>query len=320
MSRMISRQEAANMLNVNKQTITNWVEKGIIKGHMVDRTLKVDKRSIERYFDTLKDVGKLEKQVSELRSTLSVKKKELQSTLADICSAQELLGVTIPKTLFRQILQSILAVAGTEVLTPRERDILDLIIEGKPINIIARGRGISRERLITVAIRAARKVMTLKSFSEMRSQNRTLLEENESSHKVIFSLQQRNTELESMLTSQESFVKDFNILKGTEPGHITALLNTPVANVEFTTRAMNCLKGAGIVTLGDLVVYKKSDLLRFRNLGHRSLEEIEETVFNLGLVWGMNVSSIIAIDMQRKKNILHKQGTITNNMTQQYGI
>ena len=37
MSRLISRQEAARLLDVSTQTVTNWIEKGYIKGHVIDK-------------------------------------------------------------------------------------------------------------------------------------------------------------------------------------------------------------------------------------------------------------------------------------------
>ncbi len=43
MARLISRDEAAMLLDVTPQTISNWVEKGILKYHQVDHQLKIDK-------------------------------------------------------------------------------------------------------------------------------------------------------------------------------------------------------------------------------------------------------------------------------------
>ena len=46
MARMISRQEAAELLDCNVQTVTNWVGRGLLKGHSVGRALMVDSDSI----------------------------------------------------------------------------------------------------------------------------------------------------------------------------------------------------------------------------------------------------------------------------------
>jgi DNA-directed RNA polymerase subunit alpha len=53
---------------------------------------------------------------------------------------------------------------------------------------------------------------------------------------------------------------------------------------------LNCLKAADVDTLGDLVQYNKSDLLKFRNFGKKSLTELEDLLSNLKLDFGMDTS------------------------------
>ena len=65
--RLISRVEAAAMLGCSAQTISNWVKKGIIKGHKIDDMLLVDKESIEILFDTAADVAEMEKKLKDLK-------------------------------------------------------------------------------------------------------------------------------------------------------------------------------------------------------------------------------------------------------------
>ncbi len=72
--------------------------------------------------------------------------------------------------------------------------------------------------------------------------------------------------------------------------HMRQLLKTHLSDMDLSVRALNCLKAAEVDTLGDLVSYNKSDLLKFRNFGKKSLAELEELVKNKGLTFGMNVS------------------------------
>lgn len=69
--RLISRIEAAEMIGCSIQTISNWVKKGIIKGHKIDNMLLVDKESIEILFDTAADVAEMEKNLKELKEKLN---------------------------------------------------------------------------------------------------------------------------------------------------------------------------------------------------------------------------------------------------------
>ena len=72
--------------------------------------------------------------------------------------------------------------------------------------------------------------------------------------------------------------------------HMRQLLKTKLVEMDLSVRALNCLKAADVETLGDLVSYAKSDLLKFRNFGKKSLTELEDLVDNKGLTFGMNVS------------------------------
>lgn len=68
------------------------------------------------------------------------------------------------------------------------------------------------------------------------------------------------------------------------------VLKTPLADLDLSVRAFNCLKAAEIKTLADLVKYDIADLLKFRNFGKKSLTELEELVREKGLTFGMDVS------------------------------
>lgn len=67
------------------------------------------------------------------------------------------------------------------------------------------------------------------------------------------------------------------------------LLKTKLNDLHLSVRALNCLKAADVETLGDLVSYTKNDLLKFRNFGRKSLQELEELIASKGLEFGMKV-------------------------------
>lgn len=77
--------------------------------------------------------------------------------------------------------------------------------------------------------------------------------------------------------------------KQAENNRIKKILLTPVEDLELSVRAHNCLKAANIKTLSGLVALQESELLKFRNFGKKSLQELGEVVANSGLEFGMNV-------------------------------
>ena len=68
------------------------------------------------------------------------------------------------------------------------------------------------------------------------------------------------------------------------------LLKSRLVDLDLSVRALNCLKAAEIETLGDLVQYNKSDLLKFRNFGKKSLTELEALLDMKNLSFGMDTS------------------------------
>ena len=72
--------------------------------------------------------------------------------------------------------------------------------------------------------------------------------------------------------------------------HMRQLLKTKLIDMDLSVRALNCLKAAEVDTLGDLVSFNKSDLMKFRNSGKKSLTELEELVVAKGLNFGMDLA------------------------------
>ena len=72
--------------------------------------------------------------------------------------------------------------------------------------------------------------------------------------------------------------------------HMRQLLKTRLIDMDLSVRALNCLKAAEVDTLGDLVSFNKTDLMKFRNFGKKSLTELEELVIIKGLSFGMDLS------------------------------
>lgn len=98
-----------------------------------------------------------------------------------------------------------------------------------------------------------------------------------------------------MLFSDEKITLETNDEEGAEEFdeealHMRQLLKTKLVDMDLSVRALNCLKSAEVETLGELVRYNKTDLLKFRNFGRKSLTELDELLSNLNLQFGMDIS------------------------------
>jgi DNA-directed RNA polymerase subunit alpha len=73
-----------------------------------------------------------------------------------------------------------------------------------------------------------------------------------------------------------------------EKTKLKKLLNMSVNEIELSVRAANCLNNANITTVGQLAMKTESEMLKYRNFGKKSLNEIKEKLSALGLTLGMN--------------------------------
>ncbi len=71
------------------------------------------------------------------------------------------------------------------------------------------------------------------------------------------------------------------------------VLNHSVEELELSVRSSNCLRDADIRTLGDLVRKSEAEMLKYRNFGRKSLQELVDILSDMGLHFGMDVDSIM---------------------------
>jgi DNA-directed RNA polymerase subunit alpha len=76
-----------------------------------------------------------------------------------------------------------------------------------------------------------------------------------------------------------------------EDNRLRKLLNMSVNEMELSVRSANCLNNANILTVGQLASMTEADMLKFRNFGKKSLEEIKNCLLALGLSLGMSFDS-----------------------------
>jgi DNA-directed RNA polymerase subunit alpha len=92
----------------------------------------------------------------------------------------------------------------------------------------------------------------------------------------VFEEEEEHVEVEPLYASHDEMVFNENLLK-------------TVDELELSVRAHNCLKNANIKTIADLVQRTEYDMLRTKNFGRKSLNEIKEILGTMGLHFGMRV-------------------------------
>lgn len=86
-----------------------------------------------------------------------------------------------------------------------------------------------------------------------------------------------------------SFEEAAAVVQDEETARLRKLLNMSVNEIELSVRAANCLNNANITTVGQLAMKTESEMLKYRNFGKKSLNEIKDKLQELGLSLGVQV-------------------------------
>jgi DNA-directed RNA polymerase subunit alpha len=79
-------------------------------------------------------------------------------------------------------------------------------------------------------------------------------------------------------------------------------LNMSVNEIELSVRAANCLNNANITTVGQLAMKQESEMLKYRNFGKKSLNEIKDRLSELGLSLGMTIDAELLEDPKKTRS------------------
>jgi DNA-directed RNA polymerase subunit alpha len=89
-----------------------------------------------------------------------------------------------------------------------------------------------------------------------------------------------------------------------ERAKLKKLLNMSVNEIELSVRAANCLNNANITTVGQLAMKTEAEMLKYRNFGKKSLNEIKDKLAALGLSLGMNIEADLLETPKEEKAIV----------------
>lgn len=264
-NRLISRQSAAEVLKCTQQTITNWVESGILKGHMVNHCLMIDSNTINAILDTAQDASRAQDRIKRIKKELEEEEKELQSKIDDTRRAIRLWNSSRLSELNKNVIYEIL-LSHKSLLNDVEIGIIKSFMEIGDINAIANHYDVRKSYIIKIFSRVIKKIHNAESYDILID-------------KII------KMELKINKLEEESKTKAYD----DNFDYIKERLEIKLIDTELSIRAINALKCAFIYNMADLVYYKLSDIERFRCIGSKTLREIKDLVQYYGLEFGMKI-------------------------------
>ena len=311
MARLISKYEAAKMLDVTYTTISNWEKRGIIKTKEINGYCFVDKCSITKYFDSLKEIRDAEMRIAQMKDELDNQELTLQIEVDDILNAQKQLEGNMSNILTKMFMV-VFNVAGCEdVLSNREYQIVLNALNGMSLKKVAEIHGLSRESVAEIINKAVKKMSNMTNYAELCRQK----EQFELGERKVKFLEERVAFLK-MLLEKIDFQKVLTYDETKIESHKNILMQS-VFDQYFSVRVKNCLRANDMNIVADIVKHDKLDLLKLRWFGKKSLTEIEAFLEANNLKWGMDVDEIMTSN-EHLRYVEIKKGEITNKIIREF--
>ena len=285
MARLISRQEAARLLDVSEQTVSNWIQKGVIKGHLIENRLYVDRETIEQYFDSLQDLAHLEKTVKEKTEYLREEDFNLQFEIDDLLEARDRIKDG-PRGYYRWVSQYA-TMSAQGLFTGQQKTIFHKMMNMGSAELVAKELGLSRSRVVDIFFKCLRKISDVINLQEDQEKWDKLEQENKQLKVLNASLKQQLDDLRVAVASMPS------LHPMSEGEQINKILDTPLGNFNFTQRSVNILKSIGCKTLGDVICLTRERLMSANNCGRKTVDDIEKVLADKGYALGVDLNSLL---------------------------
>lgn len=256
------------MLGCSQQTVSTWIDSGFITGHKLGTRLMIDRDSITRYFDKIKDLQNIEQKLAEKKKELKDAIREQQTLLAEVKG--DYIKSQRIRDNFRTIQFTLMDIAENNFV-PREKDILSRIIKGDNTQDIACTYRLKTRTILDIAAEASNKLFEIEKLCK---ENVSLKKENNQLKKEYREMKERLHEYE--------YENKLNL----------TIFEKPLDDYKFTFSSLRRLKRFGCFTVGDLVKKKRKEIAGNYYLGMKPFLEAEALLNKLGLRWGMNLDSM----------------------------
>ena len=285
MGKFKTRSEAAKELGVSIQTISNWIKRGFLQGQMIGGCQYVETESILFQQSRLQDLVIIQKEIDEVIGQNKQQLEALKDSEDELRRLLRISRMTHGHSINQELMLMVLSLSK-DYLNSREYDILTDFVKGENIEQQSRKYNLSVARLYHIAHHGCRRMSNLTSLLQT-IQNHDVLNREVVTLKKLCLLQKRKIrELDETLAAQKASEKS---LLTSDELRICKLLETPIENTELSYRCIYALRCLDVVTVEDILQYKISDLMKFRNFGNRSLADLQSYLMTNGLKLGMDV-------------------------------
>lgn len=285
----IKASEVAEKFGVTRQTIRNWIDKGLLAAVKLDNCHYVTMESVEAIEDKFSEIVVVEGAVEEYINKQKETYEEYKASVELLRSASaENAQIKLIKPRLSELVRVMFNIVRVSQYGERRGDdMIELLLHGYDVKYIAEKYGISPERVHQIVEKDLR-VLNYegRQYVKIKEENERLKEE----------LQTLENNIKSLRSFREPGAESLEYSKVDVQ---ESILTKKLVDCNLSVRCLNCLKAYGekingewvdmpIDTIGDLTRHNKTDMLRLRNFGKKCLIELDDFLDELGLEWGTN--------------------------------
>lgn len=308
-------------MGVNRQTIINWGKDGTLKLKgmgKASRSFWVDEEVIAAITDTAAEVEQAQQQFKAMRDELNeltgIMKEKVRKTKCEMSIIGTLSRRLSTVPFFKSFTW---AMSFLGVINVREEEVINRVLDGASLDEIGDYFCLSRERILQIFLKACRKCGqhgNLKQYIANSEDTKKELEQLRLDNEGL------KRALSQWLKEKEELHETYGPIYDEELARLEELtrkLDVRIFDCDLSVRTLNCLKASDIDTVGDICRYGKTDLLKMRNFGKKSLTEVDDFIEAQGLEFRMDVDGIYQKRAELRLLYMKEHGDELEKQTQE---
>ena len=273
MEDLINLKEAANILNVSTTSVRNFAKQKKLSTCVIGKCSKYYRKEVLLLKENIVIITEREQYEDDFNEELIKYKLQCTKTVNDIKYQSDFYKFLFSNSDYLEsCFMNLIKIIGYDILNERSLDIIDSIIfKGSSLREISDKHDITIQRVRQIFLRSLSILSNYKEYHSIKD-----MEEK------IMKLTEENLNLKMKLEDKKPLdSSDIDMLDK---------LKMKILDINFNVRALNCLKGADINIIGELVKLKRCDLMKYRNFGRWTIASIEKELEKYNLYLGMDIS------------------------------
>ena len=306
----ITTSQAAALAGVTSETIRNLCSSGVLSYKKRHHLFYVDKDEVLKHEEQFKEIEVADKSIEQYLKEVEGLKKHCENMVLELREKAKSVNLAhgynasniAALSYFAHEILKALSVGYSEEFTAMEIGIISNYIK---YGCIDDPRGtVTKTRAHQLFARFFKKLVNVKRELEVKDARIANLSENVIN--LTEALKERNYQVEVLSLAVKNGVikEDINVDLDLEFNDfcVHEMFRERLVDYDLSVRALNCLKAAEIETLEDLVRCRRKDLLKVRNFGKKSLNELDDFLEQRKLYWSMTDEQILTYSIRQLKS------------------